>query len=245
MSSDNGKLFFYSIIGFFAGLYIFYLGFKNLRKKQLIENTPTSKVRSMAMGQVEAIGIALPFEHPIKSPFTNTPCVYYRWTVEEYRRSKNSSYWAEIAKGASKDRFYLQDDTGKVLIDPEGAEVDIPHDLQTQIKTSTIDAFLNSNKISSKAWFFGRQLRYTEYYITPKETMYVLGYAGKNPLVKSSAKNEELIMIQKGGEVFYISDKPEKNVLSGLNWTSYGFIVGGIGLSLICLAIILGYLRIL
>ncbi len=168
--SDDGNLFVYSIIGFFGGLYIFYMGFKNLRKKQLIENTPTSKVRSIAMGQVEVIGAALPFENPIKSPFTNTPCVYYRWAVEEYRRSKNSSYWAEIAKGASKNRFYLQDDTGKVLIDPEGAEVDIPHDLQTQIKTPLIDAFLSSNKISSKAWFFGRQLRYTEYYITPKET---------------------------------------------------------------------------
>ena len=243
--SSNDDLFGYSVIGFFAGLYIFYRGFKNLRKKQLIENTPTSKVRSIAMGQVEVIGTTKPFTKLIKSPFTNTPCVYYKWQVEEYRRTKNSSYWAEIAKGDSKNKFYLEDNTGEVLVDPQGAEIDIQHDLQTQLKTEIIDAFLTENKISSKAWFFGRQLRYTEYYLTPKDTIYILGYAGKSSEVKSSAKNADLVMIQKGGEVYFISDKPEKNVLKDFMWKSWGYIAGGTLLSLICLAIVLGYLKIL
>jgi hypothetical protein len=47
---------FYSVGGLLLGLYVFYRGFHHFRRKRLIENTPTSKVRSIAMGLVEIFG---------------------------------------------------------------------------------------------------------------------------------------------------------------------------------------------
>ncbi|MFH1770987.1 MAG: hypothetical protein ABH828_05545 [archaeon] len=95
-----------------------------MKQKQMIENIPTSKIRSIAMGLVEIKGIAEPFRKKLlKSPFSEKDCVYYRYTVEEYRSSGKNSRWVTIASGQSNDFFNLTDDTGTVLVDPKGAEV--------------------------------------------------------------------------------------------------------------------------
>ena len=56
--SDN-ELFIYATIGFFVGIYFFFKGFKWLKQKKTIENIPTSKIRSIAMGLVEIFGLEL------------------------------------------------------------------------------------------------------------------------------------------------------------------------------------------
>ena len=72
----DDRLFSYSAIGFFAGLFLFWKGFSWLKQKRLIENIPTSKIRSIAMGLVEIYGEVVPTQEKIlKSPFTNKDCV--------------------------------------------------------------------------------------------------------------------------------------------------------------------------
>jgi len=39
----------YAILGAFGGVYLFYLGFRMLLRKRLIENTPSSKIRSASV----------------------------------------------------------------------------------------------------------------------------------------------------------------------------------------------------
>ena len=53
---DEDKAFAYAIIGFFGGIYFFIKGFIWLKQKRLIENIPTSTVRSLAMGMAEIYG---------------------------------------------------------------------------------------------------------------------------------------------------------------------------------------------
>src|SRR3990167_4562284 len=96
----EGDLFFVSAAGFFFGIWLFFKSFTWFRQKKLIENTPTSKIRSMSMGPVEIFGGVSPSEYGvIKSPLTGNDCVYYRYSVEEYRSSGKHGSWVTIKKG--------------------------------------------------------------------------------------------------------------------------------------------------
>jgi len=44
------------VILFLGGLFLVYLGFWRLKLKRQIENTPTSKIRSLAIGHIEIQG---------------------------------------------------------------------------------------------------------------------------------------------------------------------------------------------
>src|SRR5688572_17548643 len=125
-------LFFWAMVGTAFGIGSFFYGFKQLRKKRLIENTPTSKVRSMALGLVEVHGKSLAIS-PLTAPFSQMPCVYYRYQVEELRRGNKRAHWVTIHSGDSLNApFYLQDETGQVLVNPQASEVEIPDKFNLQ-----------------------------------------------------------------------------------------------------------------
>lgn len=98
--------------------------FTNLKKARIIENTPTSKLRSAAQGYVEIIGFAEPMEERrLRAPLTQDSCLWYRYKVEEYRKSGKHSSWHTVSSGTSEDNFILNDETGLCVIDPVGADV--------------------------------------------------------------------------------------------------------------------------
>ncbi|MDP2750083.1 MAG: GIDE domain-containing protein [Nanoarchaeota archaeon] len=255
----EGDLFFYAIAGFFVGIYMFYRGFVRMRQKKLIENTPTSKIRSLAMGLVEVYGKAVPMknaetkkENIFLSPFSNSKCVYYKYTIEEYRRSGKNSRWVTVNQGESRQNFYLQDDTGKVTIDPKDAEIVIPMDHEFRSgggkePPKIVIDFLAKKNIAYKSWKFGKTMRYREYFIASKDKLYIMGSADKNPSVEigAAAIGVENAIIKKGNaeKFYYISDKPEKDVLKAFKFSVYGGLIGGATLSVVCLAIILAYLE--
>ena len=110
--------FFIVIIGAAAGLF-YYAAFYYFRRKRLIENTPTSKVRSLAMGLVEVFGKAQMFKKLKKSPISKKDCVYYTLEVQEYVKSGKQGHWKTIKFETSNNDFYVQDETGKVLVNPK------------------------------------------------------------------------------------------------------------------------------
>ncbi len=99
---------------------LFWAGFHYLRLKRQVENTPTSKTRSLAMGMVEVHGRARR-QYALASPMTQMPCVYYR--VRHYRRAENSNWFLTGESDSGGCPFYLEDGTGRVSIDPRGATV--------------------------------------------------------------------------------------------------------------------------
>lgn len=242
------QLFVFSFVGFAGGGTLLYWGFKSFKLKLLVENMPTSKVRSLAMGLVEVFGKAVAVDKKIlKSPFENKDCVFYRYTIEEYRRGKDRNYWATIRQGFDSIHFYLKDDTGEVLVDPTGAHVDIPVDFSytTGIGKGIppqVQEFLKSQRIRGRSILgLRKKLRFTEYVLEPKDQVYILGTAGKNPFVKNSSKNEDFLMIQKGEneKIFYISDREEEKLLKSLRNKSLVFLLIGAGLFLFGLTVTL------
>jgi hypothetical protein len=145
-----------------AGLHLFFFGFREIRKKRLIEHTPTAKIRSVALGCVEVTGTAQQ-RSPLKTPLTAADCVVYRFKVEQQTRdSKGRTHWRTVRQGNSTSYFYVQDETGKILVDPLGAEVLLTKDYVTVDKAG-----------------LGPAMRYSEWYIQPGDFVYILGTAKK------------------------------------------------------------------
>ncbi len=99
---------------------MFWYAFYFLRMKRQMENTPTSKVRSVAMGMVEVKGQAIR-SYALISPMSNTPCVFYRLT--KYRRDRNNQWRVSRISSSDNVPFLLEDETGRVEIDPAGCRV--------------------------------------------------------------------------------------------------------------------------
>jgi E3 Ubiquitin ligase len=135
-------------------------GFVMLRFKRMIENTPSSKVRSVAMGLAELKGVARA-RTPLQAPFSGMPCVYYRFTVEqEERGGRGGRSWRVVDQGVSGEPFFLEDDTGRILVDPAGAKGELRRDYR---------------RVARDGGLFSHRKRYTEYRLDPGEPVYVLG----------------------------------------------------------------------
>lgn len=92
-------------------------------RARLIEDMPTSKVRSASQGYVEFYGTAKWLDGPeIFAPLTGLPCAWYSYSIEE-RNQHGKQKWRRIDHGVSDHLFLLEDDTGVCVIDPEDAEV--------------------------------------------------------------------------------------------------------------------------
>ncbi len=169
--------------GIVGGLVLFGAGFRAWRRLRLIEDTPTSRVRSMALGRVELAGRALG-KGDLEAPFTGTACVYYRYRIEQEVRSNKRRSWRTVAQGDSSAwGFYLEDDTGRVLVDPAGAQVDLAHDWkETNPELAPrLLAALARDDVDPQGWLLRKKLRFTEWHIAPGDPLYVLGVAQERP----------------------------------------------------------------
>ncbi|WP_051361957.1 EF-hand domain-containing protein [Solimonas soli] len=105
----------------------FVLGFRRLRRARLIEDTPTSRIRSAAQGHVELNGFARLLPGPeIFSPLSRARCVWWRYKVEQLRHyydgDRRRSEWQVIEEAVSDELFLLADADGECIVDPHGVQ---------------------------------------------------------------------------------------------------------------------------
>lgn len=124
MSSHGSDISIAAAVGFGAGLFWFVKGFRVYREYRVLADTPEIPIRSVAMGLVEVHGQAKG-PQTVLSPVTKTPCFFYKVDIERWVRDKNGGHWSHAATQAEGTRFYLEDATGKVLVDAHGAEYDL------------------------------------------------------------------------------------------------------------------------
>lgn len=99
-----------------------------LRRAHIVEDIPTSRVRSASQGYVELQGRSgnLPGP-PVVSPLTGTHCCWWSYRVDQkvvrQRRGRTETSWQSISRGTSDEPFLLVDDTGECVVDPWGADV--------------------------------------------------------------------------------------------------------------------------
>jgi hypothetical protein len=112
------------LLGTGAGVWIFFKGFRVFREFKIVADTPCMPVRSIPMGLVQVRGQALT-DQLIPSPITHTPCCFYQIKIERYETGEHGG-WKHHRTDMDGAKFYIQDKTGKVLVDSYSAEYDLP-----------------------------------------------------------------------------------------------------------------------
>jgi hypothetical protein len=152
-----------SIASFFAAFYFFH-------RMRVMSDIPTSKIRSAAQGYLELVGRGELLEGPqIFAPLTGKVSTWYQFMIQERRRTHKKNHWVTIEQGISDELFLIIDDTGKCVIDPEGASV-IPSVTDTWYGSSP-----RPGKSTSSSFLAGRRYRYIEKRMHPGEPLYAIG----------------------------------------------------------------------
>jgi hypothetical protein len=261
--SSNGDDITWAFVGAGFGALSFFRGFRLLRNKRLIENTPTSKCRSLAMGFVEVAGQAAG-DTTMPSLVGRIPCYCSHVKVERYEKRSKSSSWVKVHDETRGVVFRIQDDTGSVKVDPTAAELDVPCDfeyatdsglstltgltLQRMHEVNVASAAIPSQfaaYCASRGVSLRGRMRFFEHNVCPRDTVYVLGSAEE---LRGVADEQERLVIRKGKHhpCFLIAESSEKALLSKYRWRTALHIFGGGALSLFCLGYLLyklGWLR--
>ena len=173
-----------SMIAIAGGLHFFVAGFQLLARKRLLLATPTSRIRSAALGLVEVNGMAAG-PRTMLAPITGNPCFLYHTTAWQQREGKKND-WEKVAEETLHLPFFLDDTTGRVLIEPLGADLDLHRDFREEYAVSLfsglddipprVSAFLYRHGVASK-----RGLRIEERSIKPEDALFITGTLMENP----------------------------------------------------------------
>jgi TonB family protein len=236
----------YYLSGLGIGLFLIILGFMNFRELRVVEDTPIEAIRSMAMGRVHIRGKATGAE-PLTSFFTRTPCFLYWATIERYQRKDQADVWVTIHREGDSRWFYLDDGTGRVLVNPSGAEFNITKTLGVECELSRVRrAFVDPSlgiplplgEISKHLRGQLAPLKFTEYCLIAEREHNILGTCSQNAEPRD---HRDLNLISKGekGSTFLISSQKEKDLEKWFRHKSLALAAGGAGLMIATFAVIL------
>lgn len=244
------------VLGFLFGLWLIYDGFRKWQQLRLMEDTPTERVRSAAVGRTELTGTAVETEGTVDRPFTDGECLLATYEIEEWRSDDDGGHWNTIDEGVHARRFAIDDGTGQMCVDPdeEGTyEISDRHTTQITVGGSEreppeIAAFLRQHSSvdagSSEGvtgLLFDQKRRYTQQVIPPETDLYALGGASPRRRAGESGSNAERLVLSEDeatGE-FIVSDLSEDTLVSNYRWRAPVQIVGGLALSSVTLFLIL------
>lgn len=232
-----------------AGVVVFTSGFRQYRRRSLVRDTPTSDVRSLAMGTVELHGDVSPVDKPLQSPFSGEDCVFYEYKIEQYRDSaEGGGKFHHKEMQDERIPFELDDGTGDVRVEPEDATFRVetgntytvkqfdklPDPAQNFINEQVLRDDIQEKMTGKQRW------RFTETYLKAGDDAYVFGKAIPRDH-DGSAVNEENAVITADDEtpMFMIADRPEDELLTWMNKDIWGRLIGGGLFTLVAFAYLL------
>jgi len=209
---------------------------RELRRRRLLDDTPTSKALGVFIGMSELKGTAECAE-PLTSYLAARPCVHYAWSVEEsWSRMETETYtddkgrtqtrvvqksgWTTVAQGGEMTAFYLQDDTGVVLVRPEGATLE-PAGFFAETVGRGDPLYYGRGPAGSVPDSDGRR-RFAEQGLPLHAPLYVVGVARERADVVAPE-----IAASREAELFLISTRSEEKVKAAIGgWAWLWGVVG-------------------
>ena len=187
-----------------ASGYAVYLAYRSFKKSRLIEDMPTSRIRSASQGFTELIGIGKPHGKHLSAPLSATPCLWWYYSIEQYKSSGKSNRWVTLESGTSEQPFHIDDTSGLCLVKPEGADLMTRHTKKWQGRlrhplggpggksTNTLGRLLNTNIGIGIGIGIGKRYRYTERLIKENDPLYILGHFSTDSSGRRSLSIEKM-----------------------------------------------------
>ena len=215
---------------------------KSTKRKRLIEDTPTSKVKGVFIGLNEVKG-TVELRYPLQSYLNESPCCWYKYSIEEHytrtrtvtdskgnTRTETYSGWETVDSGTDRASFNLVDDTGKVHVLPNQAEMEGEKVFSQRCSISDPLYYGKGPTISVSG--SNHRRKFTESAIVQDDEIYLLGSARM-----SAVAAEVEIAFDEDDDVFMISTKSESELVSRYTWriwlTAFGIVVCGTLLPLV------------
>lgn len=230
-ASNPGGFILWCLIGICGGIYLFVQGFRLLQRRRLILDTPASKIRSASIGMVELNGLAVG-PYTMVAPITERPCYCYRTFVWEWKQSGKNKQWVKVAAECMHVPFFLDDNTGKVMVDPRGADLDLHRDFQQEF----CDGFFTTKEeappnvrsfLSRHGIMTTNKIKVEESCIKPKNALFLLGTLDDNPgleLTPDPIHDAETTPLIVGNALsFSINTEMFRNALSPVTGGDNGF----------------------
>ncbi|GAA1806887.1 GIDE domain-containing protein [Actinomadura chokoriensis] len=201
--------------GLLAAGWVWRIRLRNLRRAA---QANCAAVAGMPAGvPCQVTGTAVPIR---PAPFSGTPCAWYRTKAT----AKTSRGTRTFIEEKSKAPFYLQDETGRIVIDPENAAVDGP--------VQTMDERRPDNGRLPGLDEDVIEYRYEEWILPADRPVYVLGTSTGGSLGKDKETGQYAISTRTRREY-----QRRAVLFMGIG---YG---GGAAIFLICCAVVgIGYL---
>jgi hypothetical protein len=168
---------------------------------------------------------------PLQTYLTEKPSVWYEWSISEHwkkteryrdkdgnQKTRTKSGWRKVDSGGSFQSFFLKDDTGELLIEPEGAKVDAPS--TTSFSCSPTDPFYYEKGPDRAIANSTHRRRFSERSLTPNDELYILGPA---KLRQEVAK--PMIAQSKEAKYYFISTKSETQIIRSKNVWAFIIII--------------------
>ncbi len=169
-------------IGFgIAGL-VWYFGKRQalMRRLKQAKPWPVGELPEDTLGKI--VGNARPVGDVLTAPISQRPCVFFEVSVVE-NHGKSSSTIIHELQGVP---FYVEDASGRAVVDPRGADVVLEQDYSTS--SGTLDdatpieeEFLRRHNKEPRGWVFNKSLSYRESIIAIGEQVAVLGSGVREP----------------------------------------------------------------
>ena len=166
------------------------------------------------------------------APITERPCYCYRTLVWEWKQSGKNKQWVKVAAECMHVPFFLDDNTGKVMVDPRGADLDLHRDFQQEF----CDGFFTTKEeappnvrsfLSRHGIMTTNKIKVEESCIKPKNALFLLGTLDDNPgleLTPDPIHDAETTPLIVGNALsFSISTEMFRNALSPVTGGDNGF----------------------
>jgi len=176
LNASTGQFWIWTVVATCAALVCGYGIFYFIRRARIIEDTPTSKIRSAPQGYVEILGHIKYFANEsILAPLTQLPCAWYHFKIEKRETvntgNTSNTRWRTVEEKTSDRVFLCVDETGECVIDPRGAEVYVDNEDTWYGETKW-----PASPAQTRSWFFTSQnYRYHERRLIESEPLYMLG----------------------------------------------------------------------
>ncbi|HUZ47205.1 MAG TPA: hypothetical protein VMW54_11275 [Terriglobia bacterium] len=241
-------------VGFGVGLWFFYQGLRLFRKALVVADTPAIPIRSIAMGLSQVQGTAKG-DGAFPSPVSGVLCYAFKVEIERWRRNSNRGGWSHYRTDVNGAHFCLEDSTGRVQVDPRGAELDLSVNCRRTIPDSYFSSWFDKDAAMPSADAYATRdavmevrsdddlreyaegieamdsdrFRFTEYCVIPGNRYDVLGTCTENPL-PTGPDDRNLITKGRNEQTFLISSKAAAKLKSNMRWKSALLVWGGIAL---------------
>ena len=202
-----------------------------------IHDLPTSAIRKLRPGLAEVCGVIVESESSLISPWSESPCVHFEYKVEERDPSwewETLAPWTECLNETERITFEIDDGTGKVTVEPDGAEfvyreVELKDGDQLEAADAKKVCLIMKERFNASPSQFELEeedqenldetdteifeLRHHENLLKPGTKIYVLGTVARSAQTTSFAFGETSphrgYVIRTGKEQFIISPESE------------------------------------